>query len=163
MLTELQRQTLAALVDTFVATVPPPNGSADPHGFWATPGTAVGAHLAVEEYLTTQVPAELRAGLLQLVDAFGLIGLQDQPQHLRESSVGEVERAAPEAAVAVNALRQLAVNFAYALTDEAGHSPLLTGMGFPGVPDVPDRAGPTLTVRATSAGETITCDAVVVG
>lgn len=163
MLTELQRQTLAALVDTFVAAVPPPDGSADPHGFWATPGTAVGAHLAVEEYLTTQVPAELRAGLLQLVDAFGLIGLQDQPQHLRESSVGEVERAAPEAAVAVNALRQLAVNFAYALTDEAGHSPLLTGMGFPGVPDVPDRAGPTLTVRATSAGETITCDAVVVG
>ncbi|WP_141015472.1 GMC family oxidoreductase N-terminal domain-containing protein [Nocardioides sambongensis] len=161
--TDLQRQTLAALVDTFVAPVAAPDGREDPHGFYATPGTAVGAHLGVEEYLTTKVPADQLSGLLELIDALALTGLKNQPQHIRETSVAVISGIAPEAAAGIGAVRQLAINFAYAITDEAGHSPLLDGMGAGGIPDIPNRGTKTLTVRTTSPGETIEVDAVVVG
>ncbi|MGV9714054.1 GMC family oxidoreductase N-terminal domain-containing protein [Gordonia sp. NPDC003424] len=159
--TPLRRETLAALVDTFVAPVP--HDGDDPYGFYATAGSAVGAHLAVEHYLTAKLPGDQLAGLLQLVDALALVGLKNQPQHVRETTVGVVARIAPEAAIGIGAVRQLAINFAYAITDEQGHSPLVTGMGFPGVPQIPGRRGRTLTVRETDADETIVCDAVVVG
>ncbi|MFW0796450.1 GMC family oxidoreductase [Gordonia sp. CPCC 205515] len=159
--TPLRRETLQALVDTFVASVP--HEGEDPHGFYATPGSAVGAHLAVEQYLTAKLPAAQLAGLLELLDAFALTGLKNQPQHVRETSIGVVSRIAPEAAVGIGAVRQLSINFAYAITDEQGRSPLVTGMGFPGIPEIAGRRGRTLTVRDTAADDTIVCDAVVVG
>lgn len=159
--TELRRQTLAALVDTFVAPVP--HEGEDPAGFFATSGSQVGAHLGVEDYLTHKIPGEQLAGLMQLIDAFALTGLKNQPQHVRETSVAVVAGITPESAGGIAAVRTLALNFAYAITDENGRSPLVTGMGFPGVPDIPHRAGRTLTVRETAADETIECDAVVVG
>ncbi|GII98258.1 choline dehydrogenase-like flavoprotein [Sediminihabitans luteus] len=160
-LTPARRATLAALVDTFVAAVP--HDGDDPHGFWATAGSALGADVAVEQYLTTRLPAEQLAGIVELLDAFTLTGLKNQPQHVREATVGVVSRIAPEAGVGVAAVRQLAINLAYAITDEQGRSPLLTGMGFPGVPDVADRLGRTLTVHETTPGEVVECDVVVVG
>ncbi|MFG2727837.1 GMC family oxidoreductase N-terminal domain-containing protein [Streptomyces canus] len=159
--TDLRRATLAALVDTFVAEVP--HEGEDPHGFYATPGSRLGAHLAVEQYLTARLPAEQLAGLVQLLDALALVGLKNQPQHVREVSVGVVAGISAETAVGVGALRQLAINFAYALTDEQGHSPLLDGMGHPGVPDIEDRPAKTLTLRSTAPDEVLTYDAVVVG
>lgn len=159
--TDVRRATLAALVDTFVPAVA--HDGEDPTGFWATTGSSLGAHLAIEEYLAAKVPAEQVAGLMELVDALALAGLKNQPQHVRETLVGVVAGIAPEAAGGIGALRQLAINFAYAIADDRGRSPLLDGMGWPGVPEIADRAERTLTVRETAAGEQITCDAVVVG
>lgn len=159
--TELRRQTLGALVDTFVASVP--HDGEDPVGFFATAGSQVGAHLGVEEYLTHKVPAEQLAGLMHLIDAFALTGLKNQPLHVRETSVAVIAGISPEAAVGIGAMRALAINFAYAITDEHGRSPLVSGMGFPGVPDIADRAGRTLKVRETGAGQTVEADVVVIG
>ena len=79
--TTLQRETLTAIVDTFVASVPHED---DPDGFYAAKGSDVGADLATEQYLVTHLPEEQLAGLLQLIDAVGLFGFKDQPQAVRE-------------------------------------------------------------------------------
>ena len=64
--TTRQRQTLAAIIDTFVPSVARDD---DPVGFFATKGSDVGAHLAVEHYLLTQVcPRSNWAALQQLLD-----------------------------------------------------------------------------------------------
>jgi hypothetical protein len=46
--TALQRETLTAIVDTFVASVPRED---DSDGFYAAKGSDVGADLATEQYL----------------------------------------------------------------------------------------------------------------
>ena len=50
--TTRQRQTLAAIIDTFVPSVARDD---DPVGFFATKGSDVGAHLAAEHYLLTKL------------------------------------------------------------------------------------------------------------
>ncbi|MEE4024648.1 GMC family oxidoreductase N-terminal domain-containing protein [Gordonia sp. PKS22-38] len=159
--TDVRRATLAALVDTFVADVA--HEGDDPHGFFTTTGSSLGAHQAVEQYLTEKLPADQLAGLMELIDTFVLTGLKNQPLHIRETLVGVVSRIAPEAAVGIGAVRQLAINFSYAIADADGHSPLLDGMGVPGVPQIANRRSATLTTRETAADEVIECDAVVVG
>ena len=67
----LQRETLTAIVDTFVAAVPSEN---DPDGFYAAKGSDVGADIATEQYLRTHLPEEQLAGLLQLIDAAACSG-----------------------------------------------------------------------------------------
>ena len=49
----LQRKTLTAIVDTFVAAVPRED---DPTGFYAAKGSDVGADVAAEQYLVTHLP-----------------------------------------------------------------------------------------------------------
>ncbi len=63
--TSLQRETLTAIVDTFVASVPRED---DPDGFYAAKGSDVGADAAIEQYLLTHLPEEQLAGMLQLID-----------------------------------------------------------------------------------------------
>ena len=72
--TTLQRETLTAIVDTFVASVPRDD---DPDGFYAAKGSDVGADIATEQYLSTHLPEEQLAGLLQLIDAAGLYADHD--------------------------------------------------------------------------------------
>ena len=57
--TALQRETLTAIVDTFVASVPRED---DPDGFYAAKGSDVGADVAAEQYLLTRLPDEQLAG-----------------------------------------------------------------------------------------------------
>ena len=106
----LQRETLTAIVDTFVASVPSEN---DPDGFYAAKGSDVGADLATEQYLLTHLPEEQLAGLLQLIDGAGLFGFKDQPQAVREEILANFAAISPEAAGAIAALNQLSVLFAY--------------------------------------------------
>ena len=63
--TTLQRETLTAIVDTFVASVPRED---DPDGFYAAKGSDVGADVATEQYLLTHLPEAQLAGMLQLID-----------------------------------------------------------------------------------------------
>ena len=108
--TTLQRETLTAIVDTFVAAVPRED---DPDGFYAAKGSDVGADVATEQYLLTHLPEEQLAGLLQLIDAAGLFGFKDQPQAGREEILANLAGISPEAAGAIAALNQLSVLFAY--------------------------------------------------
>ena len=102
----IQRKTLTAIVDTFVAAVPRED---DPTGFYAAKGSDVGADVAAEHYLVTRLPEEQLAGLLQLIDTAGLVGLKNQPQAVREAIIANLAGISPETAGAIAALYQLSV------------------------------------------------------
>jgi choline dehydrogenase-like flavoprotein len=157
----LQRKTLTAIVDTFVAAVPRED---DPGGFYATKGSDVGADVATEQYLVTHLPDEQLAGLLQLLDTAALIGLKNQPQAVREAIVANLAGISPETAGAIAALYQLSVIFAYSLPGPQGHNPLWVGMGYPGPVQAPPPDAPkTLQVLTPSGETTMGADVVVVG
>ncbi len=155
-----QRQTLAAIVDTFVAAVPRDD---DPTGFYATKGSDVGADVAVEQYLLSRTPPERLAGLLQLLDTAALVGLKNQPQAVREAIVANLAGITPETAGAVAALYQLSVMFAYGLPDAQGHNPLWAGMEYPGPVQAPPATAKTLEVITPSGDESLETDVIVVG
>ena len=157
-----QRETLTAIVDTFVASVARDD---DPDGFYATKGSDVGADVAIELHLLTHLPEDQLAGVLQLIDAAGLFGFKDQPQVGREEIVTNLAGVSSEAAGAIAALKQLSVLFAYSLPGPDGRNPLWVGMEYPGpAQSPPSDARKTLEV-ITPAGETTTleADVVVVG
>ena len=155
-----QRKTLAAIVDTFVAAVPRDD---DPTGFFATKGSDVGADVATEQYLLGHLSEEQLAGLLKLIDTAAVVGLKNQPQHVREAIVGNLSRISPETAGAMAALHKLSVLFAYGLADAEGRNPLWTGMGYPGPVQAPPQTPKTLSVITPSGDMTLDADVVVVG
>lgn len=124
--TTLQRETLTAIVDTFVASVPRED---DPDGFYAANGS-VGADVAIEHYLLTHLPEAQLVGLLQLIDGAALFEFKDEPQPVREDIVANLAAISPEAAGAIAALNQLSVLFAYSLPGPDGRNPLWVGMGY---------------------------------
>ena len=157
----LQRKTLTAIVDTFVAAVPRED---DPTGFYAAKGSDIGADVAAEQYLVTSLPEEQLAGLLQLIDTGGLVGLKNQPQPVREAIIANLAGISPESAKAVAALYQLSVIFAYSLPGLEGANPLWAGMGYPGPVQAPPPDAPkTLEVITPSGETTLEADVVVVG
>jgi choline dehydrogenase-like flavoprotein len=156
----LQRKTLTAIVDTFVAAVPRED---DPTGFYAAKGSDVGAGVAAEHYLVTHLPEEQLAGLLQLFDTAGLIGLKNQPQAVREAIIANLAGISPETAGAIAALYRLSVMFAYGLPDAQGRNPLWDGMEYPGPVQAPPHTPKTLAVIAPSGETTLEADVVVVG
>ena len=159
--TTLQRKTLTAIVDTFVASVP---GKDDPNGFWATKGSDLGADVGAEQYLLTHLPDEKLAGLLQLIDTAALVGMKNQPQPIREAIIANLAGISREAERAIAALYQLSVLFSYGMPDAQGRNPLWDGMGYPGPAQTPPLDVPkTLEVIAPSGDTTLEADVVVVG
>jgi choline dehydrogenase-like flavoprotein len=159
--TALQRKTLTAIVDTFVAAVPRED---DPTGFYAAKGSDIGADVATADYLVAHLPDEQFAGLLRLLDAAGLIGLKNQPQAIREAIIANLAGISPETAGAMAALYQLSVIFAYSLPGPEGHNPLWAGMGYPGPVQAPPSDVPKTLQLITPSGETtLEADVVVVG
>ena len=156
-----QRETLTAIVDTFVASVARDD---DPDGFYAAKGSDVGADVAIEQYLLTHLPEEQVAGMLQLIDAVGLFGITDQLQEAREEIVATLAGMSPEAAGAIAALKQLSVLFAYSLPGPDGRNPLWVGMEYPGpAQSPPSDARKTLEVITPAGETTLEADVVVVG
>ena len=155
-----QRRTLQALVDTYVPAI---ERDDDPTGFWATPGSAVFADVGVELYLST-LPEELQDGLLELLDGLGQFGLASQTRAMREITLRVLSTASPEAAMGLDALRQLTTLIAYGSTDESGHNPLWAGLGYPGAPSpTPPEVEKTLPVLDVDGPTELTADAVIVG
>jgi hypothetical protein len=160
--TTLQRETLTAIVDTFVASVPHDD---DPDGFYAAKGSDVGADVAAEHYLLTRVPEGQLAGLLQLIDGAGLFEFKDQPQSGREEILGQLAAISTEAAAGIAALYQLSVLFAYSIPGSQGRgNPLWAGMGYPGpAQHPPTEKRKTLEVLTVDGDTTLEADVVVVG
>jgi choline dehydrogenase-like flavoprotein len=156
----LQRKTLTAIVDTFVASVPRDD---DPTGFYAAKGSDVGADVAAELYLVTHLPDQQLAGLLQLIDTAALVGLKNQPRAVREAIIANLAGISPETAGAIAALHRLSVMFAYGLPDARGRNPLWDGMGYPGPVQAPPQTPKTLEVITPTPETTLEADVVVVG
>ena len=132
--TRRQRETLTAVVDTFVPSV---SREDDPSGFFAAKGSDVGAHLAAEHYLLTHLEPEQLGGMQQLLDTAALLGLKNQPQSIREAIIGNLSRIAPQTHAAIAALKQLSILFAFGLPDAEGRNPFWAGMGYPGPVQAP--------------------------
>src|SRR3954468_16843342 len=97
-LSDEQRQTLRLFCDTVVPRI---ERDPDPDGFWARTASDVGVPEAVEEMIGT-LDDELRAGLLQLVDAIASQNLARMPTQLsREQVLRNISLASPEAAAGV--------------------------------------------------------------
>ena len=159
-LTPVQREVLRALVDT---AVPALEVADDPHGFWATPGSATGAHDYVEQFLSTALPEADFAGIQQLLDGMAQLGMQHQKRAAREAILTSVAALAPEAQVAVQTLRGAACLFANAIPDASGKNPFWAQYGYPGPQVAPPTDEPHITPHVPAAGEVLETDVVVIG
>ncbi|GIH96896.1 FAD-dependent oxidoreductase [Planobispora siamensis] len=158
-LTPVQRQVLRALVDT---AVPALEAEDDPNGFWATPGSAVGADEALAQYLET-LPEADQTGVAQLLDGLAMLGFQHQGRATREGMLATAMALAPEALVAISTLRAGACMLAHSVTDESGRNPFWAQYGYPGPQITPPQAEPYITPHVPADGEVLEADVVVVG
>ncbi len=167
---DAQRATLAALCDTWVPALEPPDGGADPTGFWARSASDYGIPAAVElTLLRSDVPERQLAGLRALLDGLAAEGMAaTATQEQREALVGAFERD-PEAAAGLDALRGACLMLHYALPDlGTGTNPNWPGIGYPGPRARPKPAEqverPITPIAAGGEQElTLAADVVVVG
>ncbi len=166
---DAQRITLAALCDTWIPSLEPPDGEGDPTGFWARSASDYSVQVAVEIALLQSGAAEEQLnGLRGLLDALAAEGMAAAtPQEGREAIVNAF-MADPEAAVGLDALRGVCMSMHYALPDLAtGINPNWPGMGYPGPQALPKPADqverPIKPIVPDSDQLTLHADAVVVG
>jgi acyl-CoA reductase-like NAD-dependent aldehyde dehydrogenase/choline dehydrogenase-like flavoprotein len=163
-----RRATLAALCDTWVPSLDPPDGE-DPTGFWARSASDYSVPMAVElALLQSAAPAEQLAGLGDLLDALADEGMEAAvPQETREAIVAAF-MADPEAAAGLDALRGACLSLHYALPDAGtGINPNWPGIGYPGPQALPKPAAeverPIAPIVPDEPHLVLTADAVVVG
>jgi choline dehydrogenase-like flavoprotein len=159
-LSPVQREVLKAVVDT---AVPSLQREDDPTGFWATPGSATGAHEMVELFLSTVLPEADFLGISQLLDGMALLGIQHQKRAAREAILASAAALAPEAKVAVQTLRGAACLFANAIPDAGGKNPFWPQYGYPGPQVAPPDEPPYITPYVPTADEVLETDVVIIG
>jgi choline dehydrogenase-like flavoprotein len=159
-LTPVQREVLRALVDTALPALPSDD---DPHGFWSTPGSALGAQEPLEQFLSTVLPEADFAGIGQLLDGMAALGFQHQERAAREAILGSASALSAEAMVGVQTLRGAACLFANALPDASGGNPFWKQYGYPGPQVVPPDDEPHIAPYVPSDGEVLEADVVVIG
>ncbi|GAB7189446.1 GMC family oxidoreductase [Kineococcus sp. NUM-3379] len=161
--TDVHREALRALADTFVAEVPAPGGR-DPDGFWARRAGDVGVPAAAEQHLSARLPGPQLAGVLSLLEALALAGLPLQPQPAREALLSAVAESSPQARAGVDALRQLVLLLAYGAPDPAtGTNPFWRTWGYPGPVSRPPRVPKRLAPLVPDGDTVLDADVVVVG
>ena len=164
---DAQRRTLAVLCDTFVPSLPPPEGDADPTGFWARAASHIGVPEGIEvTLLQSNAPAEQIEGLRQLLDSLAANGMTaETPLAQREEIIRATSDSGPEALAGMNAIRGLTTTLHYALPDlGTGRNPNWDAMGYPGPRSAPPDAPKPLRIRRPSGeGEVIEADVCVVG
>jgi acyl-CoA reductase-like NAD-dependent aldehyde dehydrogenase/choline dehydrogenase-like flavoprotein len=167
LLSDPQRQTLAALCDTFVPSLSPPdsgNGAGDELGFWGRRASDLGVPAAIEQVLT-RLPAEQIEGLRALLDSFADNGLNAATQAAREQLIHAFADSDPETLAGVSALRGLTMTLHYALPDlGTGRNPNWDAIGYPGPRAAPPQTEKPIAVRTPEGEEmTIEADVCVVG
>src|SRR5215510_7236595 len=146
-LNESQLLVLRALCDTFVPSI---KVADDPIGFWARSASDLGVDKVLAKYLVEDVPDELRAGLLGLLDALAAQGFVKASQEKRESIVARISQASPQAALGISFFQKQTVLLFYGLPEEPepdpnlitygspkGQNPNWEVMGYPGPVSVP--------------------------
>ena len=162
-----QRATMVALCDTFIPSLDPPEGEADPLGFWRR----AASHAAVPEgvefaLLQAELPPEQIAGLRELLDALAADGMAAAtPLDSREQIVHGFCDQSPEALAGITTLRNLAATLFYALPDlGTGRNPTWSAIGYPGpIAPPPDRPRELEMHRPEGAEEVIEADVCIVG
>jgi choline dehydrogenase-like flavoprotein len=160
-LSEMQRDTLKQVCDTFVPAVDVPD---DPSGFFARPASALMIPEAIEQQLASgAVPEEQLEGLRQLLDALAAQGFNEAPLAAREQMLHGFMDADPGALAGLSAFKGLTLMLFYGMPD----NPNWEAIGYPGPrrqPPSPGEAPKTITVtRPSTADLTLTAEVVVVG
>jgi choline dehydrogenase-like flavoprotein len=164
-LSEIQRDTLKQVCDTFVPSLEVPD---DPTGFYARAASDLQVPAAIEQQLASgAVPEEQLDGLRQLLDALCAQGFNEAPQAAREQILQGFMDADPGALAGLSAFKGLTLMLFYGLPDAAGRNPNWEAIGYPGpraVPPSPQDAPKTISITRPSAADlTLTCEVVVVG
>src|SRR3712207_2929177 len=134
-LSDPQRETLRLFCDTVVPRI---ERDPDPAGLWARTATDLGVPDAVEGLIAT-LDDELRAGLLQLLDAIAAQGIARMPSQLsREQVLRNLSLASPEAAGGIQALVGMTLFLQYGMPDpQTGRNPNWELFGYPGPTSAP--------------------------
>jgi choline dehydrogenase-like flavoprotein len=161
-LSEIQRDTLQQVCDTFVPSVDVPD---DPTGFFARPASALLIPEAIEAQLGSgAVPEGQLEGLRQLLDALAAQGFNEAPQAAREQMLHGFMDADPGALAGLSAFKGLTLMLFYGLPDAQGRNPNWDAIGYPGPRATPPDAPKTISVTRPSAADlTLTAEVVVVG
>jgi len=163
-LSEIQRDALAALADTFLPRI---DRDDDPTGFWARTASDMGIPTLIEQQLAATASEEELAGLRGLLNALHGMGLADLPQAAREATVNGLMDADPGALAGLSALKGLSLMLFYALPDPAGRNPNWPAIGYPGPRSAapsPEVAPKTIAItRPQGADLVLEADVVVVG
>ena len=162
-----QRRTLVALCDTFIPSLPTPEGDEDHRGFWLR----AASHLSVPEGLEVALLGaglddEQTAGLRSLLDSLAENGMASAtPQEAREAIVQGFCETSPEALAGISTLRGLAGTLFYALPElGTGVNPNWAEIGFPPpAPPPEERERPLRVRRPSGADETVEADVCIVG
>lgn len=173
-LNEMRRAVLKALCDTFVPSL---KVSDDPLGFWARTASDLGVDCVLARNMKEDIPPELYAGLVGLLDVLGAKGLVKASQSRRESLLAEISRTSPQAAQGINFFQKQTVLLAYGLPENPvpdrnmvtygsprGQNPNWEVMNYPGPVSVPpDRPKRIQTWTPEGDSQTLEADVCVVG
>ena len=136
----------------------------DPDGFWRRKASDLGVDQMVEGYLAANVPEQVRAGLMQLLDALAAQGYAGAPQEAREAILRGVASFSPEAAIGVGALQDLVLFLYYGAPDASGQNPNWQTLGYPGPRSAPpNETKPIQPVVPTGSELALEADVCVVG
>jgi choline dehydrogenase-like flavoprotein len=160
-LSEIQRETLARLCDTFVPAL---DEDHDPDGFWRRSASDLGVPEAIEDVLA-ELPEEQLDGLRGLLDALAEEGFDEASQERREQLVHDFADSSTDALAGVHAFKGLATMLFYALPDpESGRNPNWVAIGYPGPRSDPPAVPKPIAVRRPAGDElTLAADVCVVG
>jgi choline dehydrogenase-like flavoprotein len=161
-LSEIQRDTLRTLCDTFVPSLSIPGDKAD---FYARSASDLGVPEEVEQALATTLPDDQLEGLRGLLDAIAGEGFGEAPPPAREAIVQAFMDAGPEALAGMSAFKGLAMMLFYGMPDpQTGRNPNWEAIGYPGpVSAPPDVPKPVELVRPTTDEMVLDADVCVVG
>jgi choline dehydrogenase-like flavoprotein len=161
LLSEIQRETLATLCDTFVPAI---DEQEDPHGFWRRAASDLGVPAAIEDTLAT-LPEEQIEGLRAVLDELAREGFNAAAQERREQLVHELSDSSTDALAGVHAFKGLTTMLFYALPDpDSGRNPNWVAIGYPGPRSEPPDSPKTIAVRRPGGDElTLEGDVCVVG
>ena len=160
-LSEARRAVLQAVCDTVVPSI---QHEPDPAGMWRRTATDVGADQGIEQFLE-QMPADQRAGLLELLDGLDQQGITRLSQRSREQVLRNVAMLGPDAAAGVSALVGLTLFITYGAPDPStGVNPNWEVFGYGGPLGAPAPSPKTIEPRTPDGDElTVEADVCIVG
>ena len=166
-LSDVQRETLSAVCDTFVPSVD--DASADPvmRAFLARSAGELAVAEQIEGLMAQAMPEEQIQGFAALLDSLAAQNFADLPLDVRTQVLHAVAAASHEARLGVIALRNSTFLFFYGYVDERGQNPNWEALGYPGpisAPPSAEAAPKMITVSEVEGPRaTLTADVVVVG
>jgi choline dehydrogenase-like flavoprotein len=161
-LSERQRATLTAVCDTVVPAI---ERDRDPDGLWGRRASDLGVDAGAAQLIDEIPDPELRAGLGQLLDAIGGMGIAMSSQASREQILRNVALSDPQAAAGVAALIGMTLFLHYGAPDpETGQNPNWKTFGYPGPISAPPQVAKTLQIHEPQgAEEALEADVCIVG